>query len=88
MIQALEVAPLQELEDRGLSLITWVDIIQDAGWSEHDEVECPRLTSIGWVVYEDEEVLKIAGTLGEDGTGYGVMALPKGVILSRNPIKS
>ena len=86
MIQPLEIAPSPGLDDRELSLITWVDIIHDAGWCEHSEVECPILRSVGWIVYEDEEVLKIAGTLGEDGTGYGVMALPKGVLISRKTI--
>ena len=68
--------------------MTWVDIIKDPGWCEHTEVECPKLTSVGWVVYEDDYVLKIADTLDDEGTGYGIMALPKGVIISRNLIKS
>ena len=88
MIQPLEIAPSPGLDDQELSLIAWVDIIKDAGWCEHSEVECPKLTSVGWVVYEDDKCLKIADTLDEEGTGFGVMAIPKGVILSRNPIKS
>lgn len=50
------------------------------------EVECPTLTSAGWVVYEDDSVLKIADTLDKEGTGYGIMAQPKGVIMSRKEI--
>jgi hypothetical protein len=63
--------------------VEWVDIIKDPGWCEHAEVDCPTLVSVGWVVYEDELVLKIADTLDKDGTGFGIMALPKGVIVSR-----
>jgi len=87
VIQPLEIAPSPGLDDQELSLITWVDIIKDAGWCEHSEVECPKLTSVGWVVYEDDKCLKIADTLDEEGTGFGVMAIPKGVILSRKEIK-
>ena len=63
--------------------ITWVDIVKEPGWEPHDEVELPTFTSIGWLMYEDDSVIKIADTLDEDGNGFGIMALPKGVELSR-----
>ncbi len=84
-------APLAAVSDPGrhlLEVVVWMDIIKDPGWCEHTDVVCPTLTSVGWVVYEDDKYLKIADTLDEDGTGFGVMALPNGVIISRNTIRS
>ena len=85
------VAPLTgQLDDPGrhkLEVVVWTDVLKDPGWVEHEEVECPTLTSVGWAVYEDDKVLNIADTLDEEGTGFGIMALPKGVIMSRKEIK-
>ena len=86
ILEIKAVAPLPDGSDPGshkLLQVEWVDIIKDPGWVEHTEVECPKLVSVGWVVFEDDAVLKLADTLDEDGTGFGIMALPKGVIISR-----
>ncbi len=85
ILEIKAVAPPPGGSDPGshLEIVVWVDIIKDPGWCEHTEVECPTLTSVGWTVYEDDAVLKLADTLDEEGTGFGIMALPKGVIISR-----
>ena len=79
-------APSTSRDDPGvhpLIEISWVDIVKEPGWDTHDEVDLPTFTSIGWLVYEDDFVIKIADTIDEEGNGYGIMALPKGVELSR-----
>ena len=67
--------------------ITWVDIIKEPGWDTHEDVELPVFRSVGWLVYEDDSVIKIADTLDEEGNGYGIMAFPKGVEMSRKHLK-
>ena len=67
--------------------ITWVDIIKEPGWDTHEDVELPVFRSVGWLVYEDDFVIKIADTLDEEGNGYAIMALPKGVEMSRKQLK-
>ena len=67
--------------------ITWVDIVKYSGWEPHEEVEIPVFKSIGWLVYEDDFVIKIADTVDEDDTGFGIMAIPKGVETSRRVIE-
>ena len=67
--------------------ITWVDIVKYSGWEPHEEVELPVFKSLGWLVYEDDFVIKIADTLDEEGIGFGIMAIPKGVEMSRRVIE-
>ena len=58
-------------------------------------VECPVMESVGWLVSQDEDTVKIATTidrhdsLGEnDGatTFYGIIAFPAGCVLSCVPL--
>jgi len=68
--------------------ITWVDIVKYSGWEPHEEVELPVFKSLGWLVYEDDFVIKIADTLDEEDTGFGIMAIPKGVEISRRVVEA
>ena len=76
------VAP--PLVDPGLSphlmIVEWTDIIAYAGWEPHEEVELPTFRTVGWLVYSDSDVVKIANTMGEDEVGAGITAFPRGCI--------
>jgi hypothetical protein len=77
------VAPLSASSDdlsQHLMIVNWVDIIACAGWETHEEVEVPRLKSVGWLVYSDDEVVKIANTINEEGVGAGITAFPRGCV--------
>jgi hypothetical protein len=63
-----------------LMIVEWVDIIACAGWEPHEEVEIPRLKSVGWLVYADNDVVKIANTINEEGVGAGITAFPRGCV--------
>ena len=67
--------------DNKLVIVKWVDICSAAGWETVEEVDPIEVTSVGWVCYEDENVLKIGTTLGESGCYFGITALPKGCVL-------
>jgi len=82
-------------KEEELVRVKWRDIIQFADWTTADKVECPIMESVGWLVSQDEDTLKIATTLdrldslGEnDGkpTYYGITAFPLGCVLSCVPL--
>ena len=71
-------------------LITWKDVIASNEWEKQEEIKCPELMSIGWLVYQDEETIKIANTLDFDDwedkgadkpVPYGITAFPKGCVV-------
>ena len=84
IVGATEVVapPLENLDDlsQHLMIVNWVDIIACAGWEAHEEVEIPHLKSVGWLVYSDNDVVKIANTINEEGVGAGITAFPRGCI--------
>lgn len=61
--------------------IRWRDIVQHADWTPAEEVSCPEFLSIGWLVEENEDEIKIGGTLDEKDTPFGITAFPKGCVL-------
>jgi len=68
--------------DKTLVLVRWVDITAVAGWEPAEEVEPIEVQTIGWVAYQDDKVLKVGNSLGEDGDVYGISAFPQGCVLS------
>ena len=75
--------PIQK-EEWKLVTIKWTDIIQTSDWTPANEVSCPELISVGWLVSQDDKEIKIGGTIGEDDAPYGITAFPKGCVLEIN----
>ena len=75
--------PIQK-EEWKLVTIKWTDIIQTSDWTPANEVSCPELMSVGWLVSQDDKEIKIGGTIGEDDAPYGITAFPKGCVLEIN----
>ena len=82
-------------KEESLVRVKWRDIIQYSDWTTADKVECPVMESVGWLVSQDEDTLKIATTLDRfdslgdnDGkaTYYGIIAFPSGCVLSCVPL--
>jgi len=84
--------PIGEKEKK-LVIVKWKDVISDDGWTLPKDVECPILYSVGWLVLDDEDTLKIASTLDPDDFSgeakdetkpvpYGITAFPKGCVMS------
>ena len=48
-----------------LVIVKFRDVIQDSSWDGPDKVNCPTVTSVGWLVDHSDPV-KIAGTLDDD----------------------
>jgi hypothetical protein len=80
-------------KEKKLVIVKWKDVISDDGWTLPKDVECPILYSVGWLVLDDEDTLKIASTLDPDDFSgeakdetkpvpYGITAFPKGCVMS------
>ena len=79
-------------EEKRLCIIQWKDIISCSGWEKASDVDCPTFKTVGWLVSDDGETIKIASTLDYDDAfddskdeakpvPYGITAFPKGCVL-------
>ena len=72
-----------------LVIIEWRDIIQTSGWETEEEVNCPTIRSVGWLIPQDNtDTIKICNTLAPEDFDeskkdkeYGITAFPKGCIV-------
>tara|TARA_Y100000310_G_scaffold197974_1_gene198006 strand:- start:188 stop:523 length:336 start_codon:yes stop_codon:yes gene_type:complete len=80
-------------EEKELVIVTWRDILSCSGWEKQEDVDCPELKTVGWLVSEDTDTIKIASTLDPtDSIGeargevlpvpYGITAFPKGCVIN------
>ncbi len=77
------------MSDKSLVIVEWRDIIATSGWEQ--EISCPTLFTVGWLVKADENEVIVANTLDpDDFTGecqsehpvlYGLHAFPSGVVV-------
>jgi hypothetical protein len=70
-----------------LVIVEWRDIIQTSGWEPHEDVRCPTIRSVGWLVEQDDPTtIKICNTLAPENfedkgnKEYGITAFPKGCV--------
>ena len=74
-----------DTQEKTLVFVVWKDILQTSDWTPASEVSCPTFKSVGWLVSETEDEIKIGGTLVVDaddpqGTPFGITAFPKGCV--------
>ena len=63
-----------------LVIVEWRDIIGTSGWEKPSEVNPPKFLTVGYLVKEDDETIKVADTVDEKGGWSGVTAFPAGCI--------
>ena len=61
-------------------IVRFKDVTQGSSWDGPDKVNCPTVTSVGWLVDSDDPI-KIAGTLDDEGNPYAILAIPRGCVL-------
>lgn len=68
-----------------LTYIEWLDAMAQGEWHEakREDLHC---RTVGFVVYEDDEQIELAGTI-TDGMCNNSITLPKRMILKRKEIK-
>jgi hypothetical protein len=71
-----------------LVTIQWRDILGTAGWEKPDEVNPPVITTVGYLIHKDKDVVKIAHTKDEKGAWSGITAFPRGCVKSITNISS
>jgi hypothetical protein len=62
------------------AIVRFKDVIQDSSWDGPDKVNCPTVTSVGWLVDSDDPI-KIAGTLDDGGNPCAILAISRGCVL-------
>lgn len=80
-------------EEKELVIVEWRDIIATSGWEQ--EISCPTLFSVGWLIKEDNDTITIANTVDfDDFTGdshppvyYGLHAFPSGAVVQVHHIQ-
>ena len=81
------------MKDKPLVIVEWRDIIATAGWEQ--EISCPTLFTVGWLISRDDNTIVIANTKDpDDFTGesktdppvyYGLHAFPSGAVVHVHP---
>ena len=71
-----------------LVIVEWRDIIGTAGWDKPDEVNPPVITTTGYLIHKDKDVVKVANTKDEKGDWSGITAFPRGCVKSITNISS
>jgi hypothetical protein len=77
--------PTDNTQEKALVFVVWKDIVQTSDWTPSSEVSCPTFKSVGWLLSETEDEIKIGGTLvvnadDPQGTPFGITAFPKGCV--------
>jgi len=73
------------LEASKLVLVEWLDALAQGEWHEAKREDL-RCKSIGFVVFEDDEQIELAGTI-TDGMCNNSITIPKRMITKRKDIK-
>ena len=81
------------MSNKPLVIVEWRDIIATSGWEQ--EISCPTLFTVGWLVSQDDDTIVIANTKDpDDFTGesksdppvyYGLHAFPSGAVVRVHP---
>ena len=59
-----------EGKEKEIVIIKWRDILSCSGWEKAEDVECPTVYSVGWLISQTDLTVKIASTLDyEDFSG-------------------
>ena len=79
------------MSEKPLVIVEWRDIIATSGWEQ--EISCPTLFTVGWLVSQDDDTILIANTKDPDDFAgdsippvyYGLHAFPAGAVVRVHP---
>ena len=69
-----------------LVIVKFRDVIQDSSWDGPDKVNCPTVTSVGWLV-DSSDPVKVAGILDDEGNPCAILAIPRGCCLDISEVR-
>lgn len=65
-----------------LIMVDWLDHTADASWSENIDEHNPELCrSVGWLIKEDDDTLKIANAISKDSGLGGIQVVLKSCVM-------
>lgn len=76
-------------------IIDWLDAFSEDGWADFDDKDVRSehpVTTIGWVIREDDNYIVVAGSISPDPRKSGnwqvsgAMGIPKGCITGRREL--
>ena len=81
------------MSDKPLVIVEWRDIIATAGWEQ--EISCPTIFTLGWLISQDDNTTIIANTVDFDDftrdshppVYYGLHAFPAGAVVKLHHIQ-
>tara|TARA_A100001011_G_C14065813_1_gene738127 strand:- start:511 stop:813 length:303 start_codon:yes stop_codon:yes gene_type:complete len=79
------------MSEKPLVIVEWRDIIATSGWEQ--EISCPTLFTVGWLVSQEDDTIVIANTKDPDDFAgdsippvyYGLHAFPAGAVVRVHP---
>jgi uncharacterized protein YfeS len=74
-----------DLDSAKLVLVEWLDALAQGEWHEAKREDL-RCKTVGFVVYEDDEQIELAGTI-TDGMCNNSITIPKKMLTKRKEIK-
>ena len=77
--------PRSSLETAKLVLVEWLDALAQGEWHEAKREDL-RCKTVGFVVYEDDEQIELAGTI-TDGMCNNSITIPKRMLTKRKEVK-
>lgn len=67
----------------------WIDANRSTGWTHMSDIpKVVKCVTRGWEIYEDDEQIVLAGTTSGDGEYGEVIAIPKGMLVSKTVIRA
>lgn len=62
--------------------VLWVDAATSHGWESKDEREqtVPLVTTIGFLIHENEHLICVASTIGDSGDHNARISIPIGMV--------
>ena len=70
--------------------VTWEDATSLDPWTEMDEardLETAKCTTIGYLIFKDNERVVIASNVSEDDEAFGITCIPRGCITKIKKLK-
>lgn len=70
--------------------VYWIDAETDSGWEHPGEKNptVPIVVTVGFLVYEDDRLISIASTTGDDRAHNSRIQIPKGMITAMKVLKA
>lgn len=71
------------MTNKRLVIVEWLDAACDSSWQTEPTQFVPaKVTTVGWLWQEDDEIVVVVATVGDDGSFNQTMAIPRGMVTS------